>query len=69
MPKNRSYGCDETFPGSDFDAEEFELLKAVEHYKRKTKKKFVGCCEVLEIVKSLGYRQMVSGKEPEKAEG
>lgn len=64
MRKIRAHGCDENFPGSDYLNDEVELFKAVERYKHRKRLKFVSVRELLEIVKSLGYRKVT---EEEKA--
>lgn len=37
--------------------EELEFLKAVERYRRETKRPYPTCTEILAIAKSLGYRK------------
>jgi hypothetical protein len=38
--------------------EQFEFLRAMEHYKRVNRRPFPTCCEVLEVLKRLGYRKV-----------
>ena len=45
----------------DFTRDELEFMKAVDQYKREHRRPFPTCSEVLEILKSLGYRKQ--GKE------
>ena len=40
-----------------YTPEEFEFLKAIDHYKREHDRPFPTWREVLDIVKSLGYRK------------
>lgn len=63
MRKIHSHSCDEVFPGADYQSDEVELFKAVDRYKRQNHLKFVSIREVLEIVKSLGYRKVVEVEE------
>ena len=41
--------------GSEYTAEEIELLRAVDRYRREAGKKFVRIVEVLRILKELGW--------------
>lgn len=45
------------FDGQDYTADEIEFIKAMEAYKRRTKRKFPTFTEVLAVAKSLGYRK------------
>jgi hypothetical protein len=69
MRKIRANSCDENFPGSDYRSDEVELFKAVERYKHKKRLRFVSVREVLEIVKSLGYRKVEDAERPPTATG
>lgn len=69
MRKIRAHGCDENFPGSDYLSDEVELFKAVERYKHKKRLKFVSVRELLEIVKSLGYRKVTEAEHSASATG
>lgn len=42
---------------TDYSPEEFEFLRAMEKYRREQRRPFPTCCEVLRVLKSLGYRR------------
>lgn len=41
----------------DYAPEEFEFMRAIEAYKRSSGRQFPTCSEILEVVRSLGYRR------------
>jgi hypothetical protein len=41
----------------DYGPEELEFMQALDRYKRTSGRMFPTCSEVLEVVKSLGYRR------------
>ncbi len=41
----------------DYQPEEVEFMQALDHYKRTSGRMFPTCSEVLEVVRSLGYRR------------
>lgn len=43
----------------DYAAEELEFMQALDQYKRSSGRMFPTCSEVLEVLKSLGYRRDV----------
>ena len=45
------------YPGCDYSAEEVEFLQALDAYKRQYRRPHPTCCEVLAVLKSLGYRK------------
>jgi hypothetical protein len=51
--------CDETY----YTEEEFEFLKAIDKYKQEHNRRFPTYHEILEVLKSLGYRK----QEPQDA--
>ena len=53
----------ETYPGAGYDAEQELFIKAMERFKRKNRRPFPACTEVLAVLKSLGYRRVA---DPEK---
>jgi hypothetical protein len=58
--KNRSdrrKQIDPTTCERDYSADELEFMRAMDDYKRKHGRMFPTCSEVLEVVKSLGYRR------------
>ena len=51
----------------DYTADEIEFMQALDAYKRNSGRMFPTCSEILEVVKSLGYRKVtasVAGCEP-----
>jgi hypothetical protein len=42
----------------DYLPEEVEFMQAIEMYKRTSGRMFPTCSEILEVVKSLGYRRV-----------
>jgi len=45
----------------DYGPEELEFMQALDHYKRTSGRMFPTCSEVLEVLRSLGYRQVAAG--------
>jgi hypothetical protein len=43
--------------GADYADDEIEFLKAIDRYKRANGRPFPGCSEILDVLKSLGYRK------------
>ena len=41
----------------DYEPEEVEFMRALENYKRSSGRMFPTCSEILEVVRSLGYRR------------
>ncbi|MEI8367810.1 MAG: hypothetical protein WCJ31_05195 [Planctomycetia bacterium] len=41
----------------DYGSEEVEFMQALERYKRASGRMFPTCSEILEVVRSLGYRR------------
>ncbi len=46
--------------------EEFQFIKAIEHYKAENRKTFLSWSEVLKIIKEMGYRLQAKSTPPEK---
>ena len=44
----------------DYTAEELEFMQALERYKRGSGRLFPTCSELLEVVRSLGYRRVAA---------
>ena len=42
---------------TDYTEEETTFMMAMERYKREQRRPFPTCCEVLKVLKSLGYRK------------
>lgn len=64
-PTGRRLGVDPTTTDAVYDDDERELLMAVGRYKKASGRKFPTWREVLEIVRSLGYRKV----EPQESQG
>jgi hypothetical protein len=45
----------------DYEPEELEFMRALENYKRSSGRMFPTCSEILEVVRSLGYRRGPQG--------
>lgn len=54
---NRRRLIDPTTCERDYAADEMEFMQALDHYKRSSGRMFPTCSEILEVVKSLGYRR------------
>ncbi len=67
MPKRteppRIGGPEQVFPGCDYSDEERAFLLAMERYKRRARRPFPTCREVLYVLHSLGYRKVAGPKE------
>lgn len=46
--------------------EEFQFIKAIEHYKAENRKTFLSWSEVLKIIKEMGYRLRAQQTPPKK---
>ena len=46
--------------------EEFQFIKAIEHYKAENRKTFLSWSEVLKIITEMGYRLQAKKTPPEK---
>lgn len=44
--------------GGEYTADEREFMLAMERYKRENHRPFPSCCEVLQVLASLGYRKV-----------
>ena len=58
MPRLTEARYEENFPGANFSDEEIAFLKAIEEYRRLRKRLFPTWCEVLRVLKALGYRKV-----------
>jgi hypothetical protein len=58
LPAGRAQGVDPTTCNRLYDDEEAELLRAVDEYKRKTRRAFPTYSEILAVVRSLGWRKV-----------
>lgn len=47
----------ERYPGADITGDEREFALAMEQYRRVKRRRFPSCREVLEVLRSLGYRK------------
>ena len=50
----------ENLPGSNYDADETEFLKAMERFQRKYRRRYPTWTEVLLVVRCLGYRRVAA---------
>ena len=46
----------------DYSEDEIEFMKALDNYKRDNRRPFPTCCEVLNVLRSLGYRKANSAE-------
>lgn len=56
-PSDSDVGCQENFPGSEYTAEECEFLIAIDRYKRTRRRPYPSWSEVLQVLRSLGWRK------------
>ncbi len=54
-PKERRRMIDPVTCERNYSEDEAEFMRAVEAYKMKSGRKFPTCCEVLEVLRGLGY--------------
>jgi len=52
----------------DYTNDEIEFMRAMDHYKRTSRRMFPTCSEILEVVRSLGYVKLVDGQVPHQPE-
>ncbi len=60
MSRYEKKGCQRKHPSTgdkDYTADELEFMRALDAYKREKSRPFPTCCEVLEVLKGLGYRK------------
>lgn len=55
-------GCQESFPGSDYSDEEREFLQAIDRYKRSSRRPYPTWREVLNVLRTLGWRKTPTTK-------
>jgi hypothetical protein len=63
-PHRNPSGCDETYPGSDYSAEEREFLLAIDRYKRARRRPHPTWREVLDLLRQLGWRKAPPPDQP-----
>lgn len=56
-PVIRRRKIDPTTCERDYEPDELEFMRALEDYKRSSGRMFPTCSEILEVVRSLGYRR------------
>jgi hypothetical protein len=54
---NRRRQIDPTTCERDYNLDEIEFMSAMDNYKRRSGRMFPTCSEVLEVIKSLGYKK------------
>jgi hypothetical protein len=52
----------------DYSQDELEFMRALDDYKRKSRRMFPTCSEVLEVIRSLGYVKLAEGEAPRAPE-
>jgi hypothetical protein len=68
MPRSKtSFGLGVVNAGSDYSEDEFEFIRAMERYQRKNRRPFPTCREVLQVLKSLGYRKQETEVREQKS--
>ncbi len=55
MPRLGQFKAHNVTP--DYTADELEFMLAMESYRRERRRPFPTCCEVLEVLRALGYRK------------
>jgi hypothetical protein len=48
----------------DYSQDELDFMRALDDYKRTSRRMFPTCSEVLEVIRSLGYVRVCDGQEP-----
>lgn len=56
--RGKTSACGEAFPGSNYDEEETEFIKAVDGFKMRTGKKFPTLVDLLGVLRELGWRKL-----------
>lgn len=51
-------GLEQNYPGSDYTDEEREFLVAMDRYKRSRRRPHPSWCEVLAVLRGLGWRKV-----------
>ena len=54
-PRRRK--IDPTTCAREYSDDEVEFMKALDRYKRENGRQFPTCCEILEVVRGLGYQR------------
>lgn len=67
MGKPRENSVAEMYVGSNYAADEVEFLLAIDAFKRDRRRPFPTWCEVLTVLKTLGYRKVEPETQPEGA--
>lgn len=57
-------GYSEAMPGSSYDDEEEEFLRAMQTYMKERNRRFPSFTEVLAVARSLGYRKVAPPADP-----
>lgn len=57
IPKPRKRGMSPTANPPDYDADEFDFIKAIDKFKREKRKPFPTWSEVLAVLKELGWKK------------
>ena len=52
----------------DYTGDELEFMRALDEYKRTSRRMFPTCSEILEVVRSLGYVKLANDDSPREPE-
>ena len=52
----------------DYTGDELEFMRALDEYKRNSRRMFPTCSEILEVVRSLGYVKLANDDSPREPE-
>lgn len=52
----------------DYTNDELDFMRALDEYKRNSRRMFPTCSEILEVVRSLGYVRLCDGQAPREPE-
>lgn len=55
--KQSAAGVEVTYPGSDYTDAEREFIVAMDRFRRKSKRRFPTCRDILAVLADLGYRK------------
>lgn len=51
----------------DYSEDEIEFMRAVDEYKRKNRRMFPTCSELLEVLRELGYQKVTDSAQPDES--
>jgi hypothetical protein len=56
-------GVAETHAGAEYNDDELEFIKAMDRFRHQNQRRFPTCCEMLRVLKELGYRKADGSRE------